>query len=79
MQSESHSIKQPITSAQLPCDEHGNPHDYIVGENGVTKIEGCEKNGEYCMIPYIRVWAGDHCMVEFSQHKANFIRFAKAA
>ena len=75
MESESHPIKQEITAAQLLCDAYGNPVDFRVGIGAVTRIEACEKNGEYCMIPYIRVWDGEKCMCEFSQHKANFIVF----
>ena len=74
-QTESHPIAQTIIAVQLPCDENGNPMDFIVGRAGVTKIEACEKNGEYCCIPYIRVWEGDHCAIEFNQHKASFVRF----
>jgi len=77
MQSESHTVKQPIVSVQLPCDEHGNPMDYLLGRN-CTLIEACEKNGEYCMIPYIRVWDGESCIAEFSQHKASFVRFGSS-
>ena len=78
-QTESHPIAQTIMATQLPCDENGNPLDYIVGRNGITKIEASEKKGEYCMIPYIRVWAGNHCVAEFNQHKASFVRFAKTS
>jgi hypothetical protein len=75
MKTESHDVKETIISVQLPCDHRGNPMDFIVGRNGVTRIEACEKNGEYCMIPYVRVWKGDRCVAEFSQHKASYICF----
>lgn len=74
MQKESHVVKQDILSVQLSHDEYGNPLDYIVGRN-CSRIEATEKNGEYCMIPYLRVWDGERCLAEFSQHKANHIRF----
>ena len=68
-------IKQAISATQIPSDQHGNPIDYIVGQN-CSRIEACEKPGEYCNIPYIRVWAGDECLAEFCQHKAAFVLFA---
>lgn len=67
-------INQPIIATQIPCDEHGNPIDYIVGTN-CTHIEPCVKEGEYCNIPYLRVWNGGECLAEFCQHKASFVRF----
>lgn len=73
---ENHPIRQVIDAVQLPNDEHGNPLDWIAGRN-CTHIEACEKNGEYCMIPYIRVWAGNSCLAEFNQHKASFVRFSE--
>lgn len=78
MQSESHPIKQTIIATQLPCDEHGSPLDFNVGRAGVTRIEACEKNGECCMIPYLRVWRGDQCIAEFNQHKASYVLFGAA-
>lgn len=74
--SDDHPVNQPIAHTQIPCDEHGNPVDYIVGKNEVTRIEACSKGGEFCTIPYIRVWAGEMCLVEFCQHRASFVRFA---
>jgi len=71
-----HPVKQEIIHVQLPCDEHGNPVDYIVGKYGVTRIEACTKSGLHADMPYIRVWAGDDCLSEFCQHGASFVRFA---
>ncbi len=31
-------------SIMLPCDHHGNPISYIVGRNGVTKIQNEVQN-----------------------------------
>lgn len=41
---------------------------YMLGRDGVTRIEACAKPGLHCDIPYIRVWAGDECRAEFCQH-----------
>lgn len=71
-----HPVKQKILSTQLPCDESGNPIDYVVGKYRVTRIEACSKPGEFCTIPYIRVWVGDICAAEFCQHKASYVRFS---
>ena len=68
-------IKQKIASTQVEGDEHGNPMDYIVGRN-CDRIEIVQQNGEYAHIPYVRVWNGDICLVEFNQHKATFVRFS---
>lgn len=67
-------IDQPIIATQLPCDEHGNPIDYIVGRN-CTRIEKFGMEGEYGYVPYIQVWNGGECLAEFCQHKASFVRF----
>lgn len=69
-----HSVEQPILIAQIACDETGNPCDYVVGKN-CTHIEPCSKGGEFCDIPYIRVWNGSECLAEFSQHRAGFVKF----
>jgi hypothetical protein len=65
---------QDIIAVQLPCDESGNPADYIVGKN-CTHIEALTMDGEYSAIPYIRVWNGNEALLELSQHKASFVRF----
>ena len=67
-------IEQTIIATQVMCDENGNPMDYIVGKN-CSRIEICPKAAEYCYVPYVRVWGGDNCILEFCQHKATFVRF----
>lgn len=67
-------VRQKIAATQVMCDEHGNPMDYIVGQN-CDRIEIVQQNGEYAHIPYVRVWSGDTCLVEFNQHKATFVRY----
>lgn len=74
MSQDPHPVPQEIIATQLPCDEHGNPIDYVVGRN-CTVIEACSKSGEYSDIPYLRVWLGKRCVAEFSQHKASFVLF----
>ena len=33
--------------------------EYVVGGNGVTRIEAFTKSGMHADIPYVRVWCGD--------------------
>jgi hypothetical protein len=70
-------VQQKIIATQLPCDSHGNPLDYVVGQNCDRIVLG-ERNGEYCMIPYVRVLVGEKCIAEFCQHKANYVLFDTA-
>lgn len=74
MTDDAHPIKQPIRSIAF----HVGNTDAEVGRYGVTRIEACEKNGEYCMIPYVRVWRGDQCWMEIPQHKLSYVEFANA-
>ncbi len=79
---ETHPIKQPIQGITV---WNGNsnlvevgayePEAYRIGFDGVTRIEACEKPGEYCMLPYVRVWTGDLCLAEFAQHKLVGVYF----
>ncbi|QRG06142.1 hypothetical protein EZH22_24660 [Xanthobacter dioxanivorans] len=75
-----HAVKQPISKVIVRYDDYQNQVQgitYVVGENGVTRIEACKKNGEYCDIPYIRVWSGGQCLAEFNQHHLAGVFFAK--
>lgn len=77
-----HAVRQPIKSITV---WHGNeglvevgayePEGYTVGHCGVTRIEACAKPGEYCDVPYVRVWKGDICLAEFCQHKIVGVYF----
>ena len=71
-----HTVEQPIRSMQIPCDHHGNPAEYIVGKN-CSRIEPFTKSGMYANIPYIRVWDGDKCLLEASQHNVSFVMFGE--
>jgi len=71
-----HPIEQPINSVDVLPE---GQFTYAVGRDGVTRIEACQKSGEYSHIPYLRVWAGDVCLAEFCQHKVFGVYFAKPA
>jgi len=64
-----------IQAVQVPCDQHGNPLDYVVGRQGVTAIKQTERNGEYCTIPYVEIWAGNDLLAVMCQHKLSFIQY----
>lgn len=74
-----HEVAQPIRHLIVRYDDHANGVEgigYIVGIDGVTRIEACMKNGEYAHIPYLRVWAGERCLGEFCQHHVAGVFFA---
>jgi hypothetical protein len=48
---------------------------WTVGNDGITCIEAIVKNGEYCSIPYVRVWRGEHPVAEYCQHALREVRF----
>lgn len=63
-----HPVQQPIKAILwAPENEYRNTW-YYVGREGVTRIEACTKSGLHADIPYLRVWQGDECVAEFSQH-----------
>jgi hypothetical protein len=73
---EEHPIQQPIRAIDIdtiPGVEGG----YIVGRNGVTRIDACQKSGLHANIPYVRVWAGDTCLAEFCQHNIVGVYFGE--
>lgn len=49
--------------------------DFIVGREGVTRIEAFTKSGMHADIPYVRVWCGDHPKAEFCQHNIVGVYF----
>lgn len=78
-----HPIKQVIDSITVWMGTEGlvdvgayEPEIYRVGYDNVTRIEACEKPGEYSMLPYIRVWRGDECAAEFMQHRLVGVYFS---
>ena len=48
---------------------------YVVGRNGITKIERFSHPGMYGDIPYILVWKGDQKEGEFCLHNIVGIYF----
>jgi hypothetical protein len=72
-----HPVKQAITAIDIDTipEVQGS---YLVGRNGVTRIEACTKSGLHADIPYVRVWAGDVCLAEFCQHNIVGVYFAKS-
>lgn len=74
-----HPITQPIRMIQIPCDEGGNPKEYIVGRGGITRIEATTKSGLHADIAYIRVWQGDEAVGEFCQHHLSGVWFEQRA
>lgn len=69
-----HLISQPIRAIDIDTipDVQGG---YVVGRNGVTRIEACTKPGLHCDLPYVRVWKRDVCEAEFCQHNIVGIYF----
>lgn len=61
-------ISQPIVEIILG-DLGEGVETYKVDRGGCTRIEPIEKNGEYCMIPWVRVWAGEVVLFEACQHR----------
>lgn len=75
-----HEVAQPIREVVVRYDDYQNNAcglAYCVGMDGVTRIEACMKNGEYAHIPYLRIWSGETCVAEFSQHHVAGVFFAK--
>jgi hypothetical protein len=68
-------VKQAIAKIIVPDAGCGNPAEYIVGKN-CTLIDAVLKSGEYCFLPYLRVWVGKTCIGEFNQHKITGLWFA---
>lgn len=71
-----HPISQPIRCIEIDTIE-GVQGSYLVGRNGVTRIEATTKPGMYCDIPYVTVWKGDVCEAEFCQHNIVGVYFAE--
>lgn len=51
---------------------------FLVGRNGVTRIEEATKPGMYCDIPYVRVFKGDDLEAEFCQHNIVGVYYGDA-
>lgn len=57
----------------------GNPHTLRVGSNGITEIRETQEGGEYCLIPWLEVWAGDTLTARFNQHKIEHIFYRRSS
>ena len=55
----------------------GNPHTFSVGNCGITELREVEENSEYCVIPWLEVWAGDKLLARFNQHKLEHILYVR--
>ena len=73
--SDEHPIEQPIAQIAIGDMPDGFA-TYTVGRGGINRIEACSKPGEYCNIPYVRVWVGDMCAAEFCQHRIMGVYFS---
>lgn len=58
----SEMIEDPRTIIGINDDE-GGLNVASVGHKGVTKIECYGEPAEYCLIPYVRVWKGEHLWI----------------
>ena len=67
---EEHPVQQPIRAIDIDTIPDVRS-SYIVGRNGVTRIEACQKAD----IPYVRVWKGEVCDAEFCQHNILGVYF----
>ena len=71
-----HPVQQPIRAIEIDTipEVQGS---YVVGRDGVTRIEATIKPGMYSNIPYVRVWKGDICEAELCQHNIVGVYFAE--
>lgn len=78
-----HPVEQPIRYIQVNhipgWGPDGDGTCFMVGNNGVTRIEACTKSGMHANIPYLRVWADDRCVAEFCQHQIVGVYFEAPA
>ena len=74
---QTHPVEQDI-EALVVFESETASQEYKVGQSGVTRIEACAKGGEFCDIPYIRVWAGDEAIAEFCQHAVKGVYFKRS-
>ena len=66
-------ISRPSIRSIAYISTEGNPDSFHVGSYNVTEIREVEENGEYCMIPWVEVWAGEKLIARFNQHKLEHI------
>jgi hypothetical protein len=66
--------RPPVQSIEFTSTE-GNPCQYTVGRNGVTRIPETEENGEYSFVNWVEVWADEVLLARFPQNKLDCIRY----
>lgn len=76
--SHEHPVNQMIKGATVLETETACEH-YMLGKDGVTRIEAATKSGMHANIPYIRIWKGNFCVAEFCQHNIVGVYFAEPA
>lgn len=54
----------------------GNLCSYIVGRD-TTEIRETQESGEFCFIPWLEVWDGEHLIARFNQHKVEHIIYQR--
>lgn len=76
-------IRAICVIGQSPSD---GGEQYVVGLNGVVRIEAITRPGLHCDIPYVRVWeeslslfGGEYVAAEFCQHNIVGVYFAEPA
>lgn len=70
---------QKITAVAFEHENGMYDPRYVVGSNGVTKIEEFGLPGMHCDIPHIRVWQGEEKVAEFCRHNIIGIWFEHSA
>lgn len=71
-----HPVTRPIDTIVIRvAPDNSSSEWYRVGDDGVTRIEPCEKSGSMASVPYVRVWKGDVPYAEFCQHNIVGVYF----
>jgi hypothetical protein len=70
--------KRPRIERICYTSAEGNPHVFEECRGGITEIRETEENGEYCMIPWVEVWAGDSLIARFNQNKLEHILYRRS-
>lgn len=63
-------------SIMLPCDHHGNPSSYIVGKNGVTRIESEVQNFGDHGVCLMHVFEGERLVLSAPLKECAFVEWA---
>lgn len=77
-----HSVEQKIDRIDIACAPDFEIYVRVgkyFESSLITRIEATAKPGSNAYVPYVRVWAGDHCVAEFCQHNLVGVYFAPRA